>query len=141
MIVIRSRIKREYLEALHQSDITIGNVPSDGAHAIMPQIRKFLRFFSSVVAEELKYNIEFLTETSEKVWWYDGQKIVFRSESTPLLLISMKENPDITIDQLAQMASISVAAVNKQLRQLTKRGYIHRNEKYGSWHVFASQSI
>jgi len=141
MIVVRSRIKHDYLEALHQSDIEIGDTPSDGAHATMPQIRKFLRFFKTIVAEELKYNISFLSETSEKAWWYDGQKIVFRSDSTPLLLIEMKENPDITIEGLAHKASISVAAVNKQLRQLTKRGYIQRSEKDGSWHVFASQSI
>lgn len=141
MIVVRSRTKQDYLEALHQSDIEIGDIPSDGAHATIQQIRKFLRFFKTIVAEELKYNIGFLSETSEKVWWYDGQKIVFRSASTPLLLIEMQENPDITIERLAQRASISVAAVNKQLRQLTKRGYIQRSEKDSSWHVFALQSI
>lgn len=141
MIVVRSRIKQDYLEALHQTDIEIGNTPADGAQATMPQIRKFLRFFKSIVVEELKYTIEFLSETSDKVWWYDGQKIVFRSSSTPLLLIAMNENPDITIEGLARKASISVTAVNKQLRQLTKRGYIQRSEKDGSWHVFASQSI
>lgn len=141
MIVVRSRIKQDYLEALHQSDIEIGGTPSDGAHATLLQVGKFLRFFKSIVAEELKYTIDFLSETSEKVWWYDGQKIVFRSDSTPLLLIAMRQNPDITIEGLARKASISVAAVNKQLRQLTKRGYIQRSEKDGSWHVFASQSI
>ncbi len=141
MIVVRSRVKQDYLEALHQSDIEIGNTPSDGAHATIPQIRKFLRFFKSIVAEELKFTIDFLSETSAKVWWYDGQRLVFRSESTPLLLNAMNDNPDITIECLAQKASISVAAVNKQLRQLTKRGYIQRSEKDGSWHVFASQSI
>ena len=141
MIVVRSRVKQDYLEALHQSDIDIGNTPSDGAHATIPQIRKFLRFFKSIVAEELKFTIDFLSETSAKVWWYDGQRLVFRSESTPLLLNAMNDNPDITIECLAQKASISVAAVNKQLRQLTKRGYIQRSEKDGSWHVFASQSI
>lgn len=141
MIVVRSRIKQGYLEALHQSDIEFGTNPSDGAHATMPQIGKFLRFFRTIVAEELKYNIGFLSEVSEKIWWYDGQKIVFRSESTPLLLIEMKKNPCVTIEGLARAASISVAAVNKQLRRLTKLGYIQRNEKDGSWHVFASQSI
>lgn len=141
MIVVRSRIKQDYLEALHQSDIEIGTIPSDGAHATMSQIRKFLRFFKAIVTEEIKYTIEFLSETSERVWWYDGQKIVFRSDSTPLLLNAMNDNPDITIEGLARKASISIAAVNKQLRQLTKRGYIQRSERDGSWHVFASRSI
>ncbi|MCM1483728.1 MAG: Fic family protein [Muribaculaceae bacterium] len=141
MIVVRSRIKQDYLEALHQSDIEVGDIPAHGANATMPQIGKFLRFFKKIVAEELEYNIGFLSEYSEKVWWYDGRKIVFRSESTPLLLTEMKENPDVTIEGLAERASISVAAVNKQLRQLVKHGYIQRSEKDGSWHVFASQSI
>lgn len=141
MIVVRSRVKQDYLEALHQADIEIGDNPSDGALATLPQIRSFLKFFKSMVIQELKYYIDFLSETSEKVWWYDGQKIVFRSNSTPRLLIRMRENPDITIERLAQDISISVAAVNKQLRQLTKRGYIQRSTKDGSWHVFASQPI
>lgn len=141
MIVVRTRNKQDYLEALHHSDIEVGNNPSDGARATIPQIGRFLRFFNKIVAEELKYNIDFLSETSEKVWWYNGQKIVFRSDSTPVLLIEMRVTPDITIEELARKASISVAAVNKQLRQLTKRGYIQRSEKDNSWHVFASQSI
>ena len=32
MIVVRSRKKSEYLEALHQTDLEVGPVPSDGAH-------------------------------------------------------------------------------------------------------------
>ncbi len=37
--------------------------------------------------------------------------------------------------------NISVAAVNKQLRQLTDKGYIQRTEADGSWKIFASSSI
>ena len=93
------------------------------------------------MATELKYNIEFVSETSPNVWWYDGQKIVFRTETTPKLLQAMEYNPDITIEGLAFEAGISVAAVNKQLRQLLKKGYIQRSESDGSWRVFASTSI
>ncbi len=71
--------------------------------------------------DELKYNIDFVSETSPNVWWYDGQKIVFRSQSTPKLLKSMLDDPDITIEGLATAAGISVAAVNKQLRQLLNK--------------------
>ncbi len=38
-------------------------------------------------------------------------------------------------------AGISVAAVNKQLRQLLNKGYIQRSESDGSWRIFASSSI
>lgn len=141
MIVVRSRIKREYLEALHQSDIEIGDTPSDGAHASLTQIKKFLRFFKSIVAEEIKYNIDFISETSDKVWWYDGQKIVFRSPSSVLILKAISENPDITIDNIATIAGIVPRAVKNQLRLMAKNGYIQRSEKDGSWYVFASTSI
>lgn len=53
----------------------------------------------------------------------------------------MLDNPDITIEGLATAAGISVAAVNKQLRQLLNKGYIQRSESDGSWRIFASSSI
>lgn len=126
---------------LHKSDVEIGLIPSVGANANIKQIRHFFKYFRELVANELKYNIEFATETSANIWWYDGQKIVFRSQSTAKLLESMKNNPDITIEGLAQASDISVAAVNKQLRQLLKKGYIQRSESDGSWRIFASSSI
>lgn len=141
MIVVRSRDKQQYIEALHKSDVEIGESPSVGAHADLKQIRHFTKYFNNLVATELKYNIEFVSETSPNVWWYDGQKIVFRTETTPKLLQAMEYNPDITIEGLAGEAGISVAAVNKQLRQLLKKGYIQRSESDGSWRVFASTSI
>lgn len=141
MIVVRSRNKQQYIEALHQSDVEIGQNPSDGANAGLKQIRHFLKYFKNLVEDELRYNIEFVSESSPSVWWYDGQKIVFRSSSTPKLLQEMQNNPDITIEKLATTAGISVAAVNKQLRQLLKKGYIQRSGFDGGWRIFASSSI
>lgn len=141
MIVVRSRNKQEYIDALHQSDVEIGPIPSVGANADIKQIRHFLKYFKGLMIDELKYNIDFVSETSPNVWWYDGQKIVFRSQSTPKLLKSMLDNPDITIEGLATAAGISVAAVNKQLRQLLNKGYIQRSEYDGSWRIFALSSI
>ncbi len=141
MIVVRSRMKNEYLEALHQSDLEIGTSLSEGAHASLDKIRHFLRFFKGLVASELKYNIDFAGETSPNVWWYDGQRIVFRSPSTSKMLNAMQENPDITIDALSKKAGIVTAAVKKQLRQMQNKGYIQRKEKDGSWHILATSSI
>lgn len=141
MVVVRSRNKQQYIEALHKSDVEVGQTPSEGARADLKQIRHFTKYFKNLVANELKYNIEFISEISPNVWRYDGQKIVFRAESTPKLLQAMDCNPDITIEGLASKAGISIAAVNKQLRQLLKKGYIQRSESDGSWRVFASTSI
>jgi len=55
MIVIRSRKKQDYLEALHQADMNVGKVPSDGAHATINDIAPFLQYFQGIVANEI-YN-------------------------------------------------------------------------------------
>ena len=74
MIVVRSRKKQEYLEALHQTDIIVGVVPSVGAHATIKQIGSFLRYFEKLVAKEIQTNIDFVTRKDEDVWWYDGER-------------------------------------------------------------------
>ena len=140
MIVVRNRNKYEYLEALHKSDIEVGPTPSKGAHATLIEIRDFLKYFKALVATELKYNIEFATEQSPNVWWYDGARIVFRSDSTSKLLTAMKMDSEITIEQLSTEAGINTAAVKKQLRLMVKKGYIQRRES-GAWHVFATASV
>ena len=42
MVVVRSRKKKDYLEALHQADLVVGPVPSDGSHASLREARKFV---------------------------------------------------------------------------------------------------
>ena len=141
MIVVRSRNKVDYLEALHQTDVEIGPRPSDGSHASLVQIRRFLKYFKGLVESELEYNINFVSEDSPNVWWYNGQKVTFRSPSTAIMLKAMQENPDITIDQLSKKANIATSAVKKQLRNMIDKGYIERRDKDGSWYIFASPSI
>ena len=141
MIVVRTRNKKDYLEALHQADVIVGSTPSIGARASLKSISKFITYFNKLVESELKYIIDFIEEKSPDVWWYDGQKIKFRSPSTSILLDAMSSEPGITIESMAVKAGITVAAVNKQLRLMTDKGYIQRSEKNGSWHVFTTQSI
>ncbi len=141
MIVVRSRNKHEYLEALHQSDLEVGSVPSESVQAPLSKIKHFMRYFKSLVIEELKYNIDFAKETSENVWWYDGRKVVFRSPSSALIMKAISDNPYITIDEISVLAGIVPRAVKKQLQMMIKNGYLQRREKDGSWHIFASRSI
>ena len=140
MIVVRTKNKADYLEALHRADLEVGGTPSKGAHASAREIRHFLKFFVALMAAELQYNIDFVKEQSPDVWWYDGERIAFRSESSAKLLMAMKMDAGITIERLSTEAGINTAAVKKQLRQMMKKGYIQRREK-GEWHVFATSSI
>lgn len=141
MIVVRSCDKRKYIEALHKSDLKVGPEPAAGAHASIKQITSFLSYFKHLVATELKYNIDFATEASPDVWWYDGQKIVFRSPSTAIILKAISENPDIKVDEIAAIAGIVPRAVKKQLSSMVEKGYIQRSETDKNWYVFASQSV
>lgn len=141
MIVVRSRNKREYIEALHKTDVSVGTSPSDGARVSLRDIRHFLKYFKKLISTELKYNINFIKETDPDVWWYDGERLSFRSPSTSIMLNAMLENPDITIEGLGEKAGIVIAAVKKQLRQMTDKGYIQRSANDRSWYVFATRSV
>ena len=140
MIVVRSRKKNEYLEALHKTDLTVGSAPSLGARASKRSIRQFLTYFTKLFVEEVTFNIRFLTERGDKVWWFDGLRINFRSDSTSRILNLMSTNPGITIVALSQQVGINIAAVNKQIKQLTDKGYVERSA-HGNWRLIITPSI
>ena len=141
MIVVRSRKKNDYLEALHKTDLTVGTSPSLGAHASKRDIQQFLTYFTKLFVEEVTYNIRFLTERGDNVWWFDGERVIFRSNSTSKILNLMYAVPDITIQKLSDEVGINVAAINKQLKQLTTKGFIQRVEKDGTWRLIITPSI
>lgn len=141
MIVVRSRKKKEYLEALHRTDLTVGASPSLGAHASKRDIQQFLTYFTNLFIGEVSYDIQFLTERGDNVWWFDGERVKFRSATTSIILNRMYEQPNSTIPQLAEAAGISLTAVNKQLRLLTEKGYIARTEKDNSWRLIITPSV
>ena len=141
MIVVRSRKKKQYIEALHRTDLTVGASPSLGAHASKRDIQHFLTYFTNLFIEEVSYNIQFLTERGDNIWWFDGERVKFRSATTSIILNRMYEQPYSTIPQLADAAGISLTAVNKQLRLLTEKGYIARTEKDNSWRLIITPSL
>ena len=141
MVVVRSRKKREYLEALHQADLIVGPVPSDGAHAGLRQARKFVNWLKKMVAEEIQTDIDFICTHDENVWWYDGQSISFRSKNSGQILNELMENPGITISLLKKKIGINTSAIQKHLKSMTDKGYISRRDKDGQWDVFIVPSI
>ena len=139
MIVVRSRKKSEYLEALHQADIEVGPLPSDGAHAEIKNIRPFLKYFYDLVANEVYNDVLFLSEKNENVWWYDGERIVFRTPNYTKILNAMRTEPTLKLADMREITGISIAAIQKLLDQLIKKKYVERGEKDGSWRVFVTQ--
>lgn len=140
MVVVRSRKKNEYLEALHKTDLTVGATPSLGAHASKRNIQQFLTYFTKLFVEEVDYHIRFLTERGDNVWWFDGERVKFRAETTSKILNLMYEHPDITLASLSGQVGVNVAAINKQIRQLTNKGYIQRAAD-GNWRLIVTPSV
>ena len=140
MIVVRSRLKQEYLEALHQADLVIGAAPSDGAHANIKQIGKFLKYFEKLVAKEIQADIDFVSRKDEDVWWYDGEIISTRSKNTARILRLMRENPSITYMGLTSALGINTSAVQKLIKRMVENGYIARHDN-GLWRVVATSII
>ena len=116
MIVVRSRKKQEYLDALHRSDINVGPAPSEGAHADLKQIKPFQEYLYGVIAEEIMGNVRFVTEKGDDVWWYDGEQIEFRSHNNSVMLHAMIDNRKITIAALQQLVGINKSAVQNRFR-------------------------
>lgn len=141
MIVVRSRKKQEYLEALHKTDLVVGPVPSEGAHASLTKIRNFVKYFTKLVEDELAYDIAFIENKDEKVWWYDGEKIAFRSPNSSRILGVLKDNPYITFAKLSEEIGINVSAIQKLIDGMEEKGYIQRRETDKSWLVLATSVI
>lgn len=142
MIVVRSRKKNQYLEALHKSDLKVGVTPSIGAHAPLNKIDAFLKYFERLAADEITQNITFLREHDENVWWFDGEKVSFRSPNTLTILRTLMDEPNTTLAELCQIVGINRSAIQKQLDVLQKRGYIVRSGgDEGKWHVVIVSSI
>ena len=127
MIVIRSKNKKAYLEALGKADKNIGPVPSDGANATLEQAQDFVNYITKQVEQTLEDDINFLQEKEDAVWWFDGEFVTFKNETTIKLIKLLISNPSITIPEMAKALSINTSAVQRQLKVLQDKGYMERS--------------
>ena len=139
MIVVRSRNKSQYLEALHQADLVVGSTPSDGAHASLKDIRPFLKHMSKLITEEVTNDVLFVTERNKNVWWYDGNRIAFRTDTYSKILRAMQREVQATQGYLQEETGINRSALQKMIGSLLNKGYISRDDK-GRWRVFLTPS-
>ena len=140
MIVVRSRLKNQYLEALHESDLIVGATPTDGAHATLKKIRPFHKYMSNLIAKEIENDILFVTEKDENVWWYDGERIAFRTPTYSKILRTLQIEKYATFEYLQNEVGINRSALQKMLRTLQDKEYISRDNT-GAWRVFITPSI
>lgn len=140
MIVVRSRSKKEYLEALHRADLKVGSAPADGANASLKDIRPFHKYMNSLMTEEIENDVLFVTEKSNNVWWYDGQRIVFRTQTYDKILRTLQRDNRATLAILQQEVGVNRSAIQKMLARLQEKRYVERDEK-GGWRVFITPSV
>ena len=140
MIVVRSKSKHHYLEALHQADMIVGAAPHDGAHASLKNIRPFHKYMANLIAHEIENDVLFVTEKNENVWWYDGERVVFRSANYSKILRELQLEKDATYSYLQEAIGINRSAIQKMLLTMKEKGYIDRAEN-GSWRVFITPSM
>ncbi|MBR6117405.1 MAG: MarR family transcriptional regulator [Paludibacteraceae bacterium] len=101
-----------------------------------------MKYFERLTADEIEQNIAFVREHDNNIWWFDGEKVSFRSPNTPTILRTIMEEPDTTINELCDKIGINRSAIQKQLDLLHKKGYIVRsNDGNGKWHVVIVSSI
>lgn len=140
MIVVRSRLKNHYIEALHESDLIVGSTPTDGANASLKKIRPFHKYMCNIIAKEIENDILFVTEKDENVWWYDGERIAFRTATYSKILRALQIEKYATFDYLQKEIGINRSALQKMLRSLQEKEYILRDNN-GLWRVFITPSI
>ena len=140
MIVVRSRLKQDYLEALHRADLIVGSTPADGAHASLKDIRPFHKYMVSLICHEIENDVLFVTEKSQDVWWYDGERIAFRTPSYGKILRELRREPKATLAYLQEEIGINRSALQKLLQTLLEKHYVER-EADGSWRVFITPSM
>ena len=137
MVVVLSRKKRAYLNALGMCDALGGPVPSDGAKATIAQIQPFVKYMTGLMISVISQNIAYIETDPANAWWYDGEIISFRSERTVILLNHLKKNAKATIAELSAVLGINPSAVQKQLANLSEKGYIAKIPSTNEWRVIA----
>ena len=126
MIVIRSKSKKLYLDALGKTDKMVGPIPSDGARASLGQAKDFVAYIGLQMEKTLQENVNFLKEQADSVWWHDGEFITIKNETIVRLIRLLKDNPSMTIQEMAKSLSINPSAVQKHLKMLQDKGYMER---------------
>ena len=58
MLIVQSKDKENYLNALHKSDVNAGLIPSDGANATLEQVEPFLEYMENLAKQALEIAIK-----------------------------------------------------------------------------------
>lgn len=140
MMVIKTKSKQAYLNALARTDASIGLIPSDGAHASYDKITPFIDHMKAVLNSDINDYISFVTNR-ESTWWYEGEIIKFSTPTPGKILSLLQVDPNMSLDKISESTSISRSAIQKQITSLSTSNYISRPEgKKRGWIVNAKDT-
>ena len=83
---------------------------------------------NKLIAEEVTGDVLFVTERNENVWWYDGQRIAFRTATYGKILRTMQREDQVTQAYLQEETGINRSALQKMIATLQEKGYITRDD-------------
>ena len=136
MIVIKTKDKANYLRALSAADAAVGSIPAEGAKASFGQIKPFINYMKHVLEEELDIELKIIHRHSGKLWYMNGEVILFRRPDTEKIIEQISSNPKITVRELSDVLTINKSAVQKEIKELQNKEYIKREGgTRGRWHV------
>ncbi|MDE6301752.1 MAG: winged helix-turn-helix transcriptional regulator, partial [Muribaculaceae bacterium] len=84
--------------------------------------------------------LEFLSGDRETMWWYEGEIIRFSTTTPGRILRVLQSDPSASLSAISITLGISRSAIQKQVDNLAKKGYIARPEgKKRGWIVKVKQ--
>lgn len=142
MMVVKTKNKASYLNALALADANVGPIPSDGAHADYSLIRPFVEHMKKVLFSDVSDYISFISADKNMSWWFDGEIIKFSTATPGKILSLLQSEPNITLDNMAASLGINRSAIQKQIVSLADKKYIVRPEgKKRGWIVKAKNTV
>ena len=95
---------------------------------------------NSLITEEIENDVLFVTEKDNKVWWYDGHRMVFRTQTYDKILRTMQKDNRATFAILQQEVGVNRSALQKMVARLQEKRYVEKDDK-GGWRVFITPSV
>ena len=136
MIVIKTKDKKNYLNALGKADAKTGVIPVEGAIASLDQVKPFADYLSKVLADDMRTDIAIIKDKDESIWWFNGELVQFKNKNTIKILNALSENSRLSVRALSSMLGINKSAIQRQMKILTDNGYLVRvGGRSGHWHV------
>lgn len=136
LIVVPTKTKRKYLEALGYADKKVGKVPSDGAKATLSKISSFVNYLEGLLVMEMQIDTA-IAQSSESQWWYDGGWVSFSNLTIAAIVDLLIKDPAMSKASIAEHLGINPSAVQKHLKYLTGKGYMIRtgSNRNGKRHI------